>query len=282
MTDSYGQDCPSGNCDSAFERVRVSHLVSGGSRITWELEPSFRETGTYSYTLQVGRSGNPNADDWTDVGLPVNDAAYLVDDQQRLYGINNWTHYRIKLVTGEGTHYSKPQPALGDLSRKDWLLAREIIRSHRLDLRAGAGTPGYLLKRRTSGDPCSCLDYQLGIPRNAQCPDCYGTGFIGGYQPVIGCSWAELSNDYVQTEAKNDIGTIGIGSTVIRAKRMLYEPQMFEYDVWVNKTSDERYVILRISSIADVRGVTVLASVDMELIEYTHPIYSLEIADQEN
>src|SRR5690349_8798090 len=111
-------------CAWVFDRIWVYHLVAGGSRVEWALHPKFVDPAPHTFQLQVGRTANPDADDWVDVGLPVTDGYYAIDDTQRVHGKTLWTHYRVKLTTSIGVYYSVPQPALGVLARREWLLAR--------------------------------------------------------------------------------------------------------------------------------------------------------------
>ena len=181
--------CPTNHCaDSPFDRVVVSYLIRGGAVVQWELLPTFTEPMPYRFQLQVGRTPNPNADDWEDVGLPVENSFLAVNGEQRVWGKTNWTHYRVRLETSLGVHYSLPVNGLGTLDRRSWRLARETVRQELVRFRVTAGQPGYLLKRRVTGTPCPrCLDFQTEEVRDPNCVDCYGTGFACGYFFPIDC-----------------------------------------------------------------------------------------------
>ena len=118
------QPCAPAAC-SVFDRVVVSCLVRSGTVVMWELVPEFFDQGPLTFVLQVGKTANPDADDWEDVGLPVENQYFAVDDEQRVWGKMNWTFYRVKLETSLGTYYSLPVNGLGTLSKRDWRIARE-------------------------------------------------------------------------------------------------------------------------------------------------------------
>lgn len=47
------------------------------------------------------------------------------------------------------------------------------------------GEPVVLLKRIWNGQTCSCLDARRTHPKITSCPNCYGTGYVGGYTQFI-------------------------------------------------------------------------------------------------
>ena len=57
--------------DRVFDRIVVDHLVRGETRVSWGVLPSFFGAEPYSFQLQWGRTGDPLADDWEDVGAPA-------------------------------------------------------------------------------------------------------------------------------------------------------------------------------------------------------------------
>ena len=87
----------------------------------WSLVDTFLDPSPLQFTLQVGTTANQDADDWTDVGLPVVDQFVAFDPEQRVWGKTNWTHYRVRLVTSLGTYYSLPTGGMGTLDRRSWL-----------------------------------------------------------------------------------------------------------------------------------------------------------------
>lgn len=156
----------------------------------WELTPTFVDAGPLIFTLQVGKTANSDADDWEDVGLPVENQYFAVDDEQRVWGKMNWTFYRVKLETSLGTYYSLPVNGLGTLSKRDWRVAREFVRKEKLWHRLNFGSQeGYLLKRRWTGKKCpTCLDFQTDEVRNPECHTCFSGETLvraeSGFKPI--------------------------------------------------------------------------------------------------
>lgn len=272
--------CPA-DCRSVFDRVVVSHLVQGPTRVMWELLPTFTDPGPLSFQLQVGVTANNDADDWADVGLPVVDQYVAFDDDQRVWGKTNWTHYRVVLTTPLGVYYSDPTLGMGVLDRRSWRIAREKVRQAKKRYRVGtAGQRGYLLKRRQTGEPCPvCLDHMSREVRDPDCPSCYGTGYKCGYYYPVSCVWAELSprTRHMELDGGQNRGTID--DVRVRAE-MLMVDLLGEDDIWVADATDDRYYVHEIQHTDEVRGVPVLAAVSLRPVAYSSVIYSIKIPDQ--
>lgn len=248
--------------------------------VSWELHPMFRDAAPHVFQLQMGRTANPDADDWTNVGGPITDDFYAIDDTQRVYGKTQWTHYRVRMITEVGTYYSKPELAAGALTFREWRLAKAIIRAESLRLRkTPAGDEGYVLKRKLYGTPCPCRDRQTQETREPQHTTCYGTGFVGGYFTPIPCCYAELSNlskrEMLDTQSRGSVNDM----TVVNA-RMLAIPQLDEEDVWVSKKNDTRWYVHAIQHLEEMRNVPLIYTVQLSLAPFTDVVYKFPIPDQ--
>ena len=274
-------DCPTNACDpscgSVFDRVVVSRLIRGGTRVMWELLDSFLDPLPHTFSLEVGKTANNQADDWAQVGLSVTNVFVAVDGEQRVFGKTNRTHYRIKLQTSAGTYYSDPVGAMGTLQAREWRIAREVIRKERLRSEYAA-QDGYLLKKRISGVRCeTCLDHMTQEVRNPDCPDCLGTGFKCGYYYPMACVWADMSPKAHHVQLDGSRGTV---DDVVVTSRMLMSPLMGEEDVWVNKLTDDRYYIHKVQHTAEIRGVPLVGNVEMRPAPFTDIVYDIEIPEQ--
>jgi len=270
--------CPPVRCDNPFDRVVVSYLLPGGTRVMWQLRDDFLDPQPYEFQLQVGTTASNDADDWADVGTPVLDTYVTVDTEQRLHGIIRWLFYRVKLTTSTGTYFSDPTGLEGTLSRRDWRLAREAVRQELVRMRQDAGQQGYLLKRRVSGTRCPhCLDYQTQEITQISCPYCWGTGFLCGYFFPIDCVWADIHPKAVQIVEHPTSGTV---APIMVQARMVNTWMMSTGDVWVNKVTDDRYYIEKVQNIAERRGIPIVAYVLMRQAPFTDPIYKLPINGQ--
>jgi hypothetical protein len=276
-------DCPP-ECESVFDRVVVSYLVKGGTRVMWELLDTFTAPNPLTFQLQVGSTLNPNADDWEDVGLPVVNQYYAIDPEQRVWGKLNYAAYRVQVTTADAqVFYSAPTGGMGILKRREWRLARDIVRSRLVYYRREPGSNaqmGYLLKRRWQGPKCpTCLDLQTQESRNPDCPDCYGTGFQCGYFYPMSCVWASLDPKTYRTQLDGGQGRGTIDDIIVKAD-MIMVALMSEGDVWVNHKTDDRYYIHKVQHTAEMRGVPLTAAIEMRPIPFSSSIYGIEIPEQ--
>lgn len=268
-------------CDPVFDRVVVSHIIAGPTRVMWTLMDTFDDPGPLEFQLQVGATNNNDADDWEDVGLPVTDVYGATDAEQRVWGKTNYTHYRVVLTTSRGVYYSAPESGMGVLDRRSWRLARDLVRSKRTAMRVGdRGQRGFLLKRRWTGADCPvCLDFQTREVRNPQCQTCYGTGKKCGYYYPMSCVWAELSPRAHRTELDGGQSRGTVNDVVVTAQ-MLMVDLLEEEDIWVADKTDDRYFVHRVSHVEEMRGVPILANVELRLVPFTHIAYAIPIPDQ--
>lgn len=266
-------------CEWVFSRVRVFPLVRGNTQVEWEVHPQFNDPGPYTFQVQVGQTGNPYADDWEDVGVPVVDTYMTSDAQQRAFGMMSWTHYRVIMTTSVGSYASRPEKVLGDFNHVDWTRIRALTRQLDLRMRNKAGVEGYLLKRKIYGERCSCVDLGTDEPRIPNCPLCYATGITGGYYDPYPCFQVEFPKRATRSHV-SDTGTTNDGPVI--QGRMINNPMLHSYDVWVDRSSDQRWIIHNIESEVEVRGVPIiLYPVQMRLAPFTHIIYSFPIAGQQ-
>ncbi len=267
--------CPR-TCDWTFSRLRIFPAASGGVQVQWSLHPRFQEPGPYDFKLQWGLTGNPEATDWQDVTGWLPDTFTAVDETGRMFGRFQFSHYRVLVRTSGGTVASPPQLASSDLSLRDWNTARSLLRQEAVRLRNGrAGAEGYLLKRRLSGNFCSCVDEQTKVCRNPQHLDCFGTGILGGYFSAIPCYYVEVRPGGFRSH-QSATGTTNEGPTV--AARMINVPQVFSYDVWVNRAAGSRWAVHSVKTAVEIRGVPlILDPVELRLLPFGHVVYQFPL-----
>lgn len=275
------QPCPPACEQLVFDRVVVSYMIRGMTRILWELVPTFTDPQPLTFQLQVGFTRNQNADDWENVGLPVTNAYWAYDPEQRAFGVDNDVFYRVVLTTSVGEYISAPVNGMGTLDHRMWRLAREEVRRRLVDFRYGpAGQEGYLLKRRITGTKCPvCTDYQTGECRDPQCGSCYGTGFLCGFFYPQSCVWAALSPTSKHLEL--DGGQMrGMIEDIRVSATMLAIDLLSEEDVWVAKKTDDRYMIHSVQNVVEFKGVAIVADVELRPVPFSSRIYTIEIPGQ--
>jgi hypothetical protein len=262
-----------------FRRISVDHMVRGVTRVWWQLEPLFNDPGPYTFQLQFGHTGLRDTPDWQNVGSPVVNTYTAADPAWREGGYDILSHYRVKLTTSVGVYVSQAANCYGDLTEKDWLLAREIIRKEQLRNRL-VSVPGYLIKPYRYGTPCKrCRDQLTQEVTDANCEICSGTGFEIGFHPPLGLQCWDLSPEVIQEDVDNEVKGSTRENAYVTA-RVIGFPALNKNDIWVNGSSDERWRVETIQVVASIRGVPIVYSVKMGLVPFNNSVYSLEVGGE--
>lgn len=262
-----------------FQRLLVDHLFRGTTRVWWYLLPSFTDPQPHTFQLQAGYTGNLNALDWVDVGEPAVNAYFLDDDSGReLTGKRLLTHYRVVVTTSRGKYVSHPQAIWGTLSTKDWNLAREMVRKEQLR-HENVSRPGYLLRRMRYGVLNRAnTDSLTNEIIDSSHPSSWGTAYKVGYHPPV-----NILVDFEQKFVREQRGGANIAEHNTRPAefpaRINAFPDVAKEDVWVDATTDERFLVGDITVAAALRGVPLVYSVKLSLIPFDNVIYHIPVTN---
>lgn len=259
-----------------FDRVYADHLVEGNTRVYWELKPDFGGKRPYAFQLVVGESGNPLADDWVEVGPELTDTYTTVDTERRARGMQLTVHYRVRLTDANGfVYYSPPVSVLGNLSARDWLNAREMLRQQRLRLKAFAGVRGFLLKRKRAGTPCYlCIDPGSNTILDSDCQVCHGTRFVRGYFKAMPLVYADTEETPFSEARTVETGT---AMPLLVQATFLGTPLLSTDDLWVDGDSDRRYSIRTVQVVVRVRSLPILSRVTMRQLDLDDAAYKIPL-----
>lgn len=264
--------------DGVFSRISVDHLTQGGTRVSWEILPNFNLRYPHTFQLQVSTASVSTADDWVDVGTPVSNAFFAIDDDQRNFGASQHTHYRLVLTTPNGTWISRPAHTFGLLRKRDWLLARAEIRRERLGQQHFTAAHGYLLRRKWVGTQPTETQFEIDPlteePIKAIHTSTLGTEFVGGYYAPVPFDM-ELGQDNRNLDQDDQArGTINDSIVVARAVAF---PQLNSRDVWVHGSSDVRYSVIKVKHAKELRGVPLIVSVELSPLSRKDAVYSVAV-----
>src|SRR5262245_19796039 len=120
VTGASIQACPDDGRCGPFELVNADFMIEGNTRVSWTMRQNFAAPSPYTFQLQVGETGSNYADDWVNIGAPVQNTYLIVDPVKRAFGKQLTVHYRVQLTDNNGTVYvSQPSVVLGALNFKD-------------------------------------------------------------------------------------------------------------------------------------------------------------------
>ena len=92
-----------------------------------------------------------------------------------------------------------------------------------MQLSSKDGTTGFLLKRKISGEKCRrCIDFGTGESKDANCPVCYGMGWVGGYYKAIPCFYINVQPS--GSTNKRDLEVQGLVADTQIAGRAIADP----------------------------------------------------------
>ena len=261
--------------DPVFDKVQADYLVSNGTRVSWELQPSYVVSGTPYFSL-LANVDTGNDEKWVTVAGPTANVFSFIDTTSKVYGKDKSVVYQVQLTDDSGTYTSEVATTLGSLSVHQWNLARAIGR--RLDLQVRRMTmityPGYLLKRKLYGTACTCIDTFTGQPMDTDHAPCQGTGIVNGYWAAVEHTRYNQTGQKRQTHVDGDLATTD--PQVVQA--VFYGlPSMNPRDVWVDANSNRRYVIREVTAKAEMNQVPLLVDVTMKLAPATDIIYSISV-----
>lgn len=266
--------------DYPFRRLMVDHLFYGTTRVWWELDPRFTVPPPHSFQLQASYAGTETALDWVDIGDPATNAYFLQDDTTREHtGKLLLTHYRV-ILTADGTKYvSNPQGIYGWLDRKNWNIAREIVRKERLRMGL-VSRPGYLLKRFRYGVKSTANTDTLtdGIIDSGNLSS-WGTEFKVGYHPAVHLA-ADISGDNM-TEYRGGANISANDSAPVEVSaRIVGFPMVNKEDVWVDAFTDQRWAFHDIALTTSLRGVPLVTNVKLRLLPHSDVVYKIPVTSE--
>lgn len=192
-----------------------------------------------------------------------------VNSPWNLYGY----YYVVRLasISGQGFRDSEPIYCSHDPDN----IALEMIRKKEVFFRTRSGVSIAVLNKKSWGAKCSrCWDPVKKLPIDPDCPDCYGTGFPGGF----------LKPYYV----------LGLmqppRETIIRAGAPFAEgtayaeigpnPYVDPGDMLVDRTINMRYEITAVQQAAH-RGYVVSQILTLALTDENAPVYRVPIPEPE-
>lgn len=260
---------------SPFYSFRISPNYLGGFLYSWEISGGFNDPAPWSFKVQRGQTSEGP---WEDISPDlVNVIAWHDEGKKNLYGKSNVLFFRVVLDTCMGRYFSPSIQPYGDLKRREYLLAREIIRREALRARVLAGVECDVYIRSTFGPKCTyCIDPVTGDVRDSHCRKCFGTGrypaYFGPHRMML-----SFSTDSAHTKVNSNDGThetktfeaIAIGNPVLK-----------KGDVVIDREQDKRYVVGMASVVSEVRRVACLQRIGFDESPLSDSIY--RIGEQED
>ena len=237
---------------------------------SWELSGGFNDPAPWVFIVQ---NGHTQDGPWEDISPElVNVVAWMDEGGKHLYGKSNILFFRVVLKTKRRTYFSAAVQPYGDLGRREFLLAREIMRRECLRARVLAGVECDVYIRSTFGPKCThCIDPITGYVRDDSCRWCFGTGrfpaYFGPHKMML-----SFSPDTTHNKESSNDGTHETKSFEVLA---IGNPVLKKGDVIVDPRQDKRYVVGVASVVSEVRRIPCLQRLGFDEAPISDPIYRI-------
>lgn len=260
-----------------FYAFRIAPGYDGGFYYAWEVSGGFNDPAPWEFVVQRGPT---NDGPWEDISPKlINVISWKDEGGKNLGGKSNTLYFRVALKTPKGVYASHVMQPYGDIGRREFLLAREIIRRETLRARVLSGVECDVYIRSTFGPKCThCLDPVTGEVRDSHCKYCFGTGrypaYYGPHRMML-----SFSTDAAHHKTNSNDGThesrtfeaLAIGNPVLK-----------HGDVIVDIRQDKRYVIGAASIVSEVRRIPCLQKVGFDEAPLSDSVYRIGLSDNDN
>lgn len=256
--------------DSCINSFSITPGYAGGFLYEWRVDGGFNDPGPWFFTVQEGMS---ESGPWRDLSCGLKNVMFWMEPCKRhLVGKSNVLFFRLELKTPNGTYFSHVAQPYGDLSRRHYLLAREIMRREVLRANVLSGVECDVYIKSTFGPRCThCIDPVTGYVRDSHCKWCFGTGrypaYLGPHRMLLSFgpdAQHTKTNDVYGTHEDKILEAVAIGNPVLK-----------KGDVVVDVSTDKRYVIGVCSITSEVRRVACIQHLMFEEAALSDSVYSI-------
>ena len=256
---------------TTFQSVDITPSYARGFSFAWTLDPEFNAPAPWTFFVEEGPT---QAGPWKTISPAIVNTYGWAEAGPRLAPKDPVLCFRIRLEAGGATHASHVVSPYGDLGRREFLIARDIIRQELLQQRKLAGIQCQVWRKAIFGPKCdACADFVSDEPTTANCPACFGTGHVPGYHGPYPM-WVTVSpdnrrkhmTDNDQTSVKEPYSNVGRFVGTIRLKKD---------DIVVDTAADRRYFVDDVQNVLEIRRYPVVQQATLNQIAPTHPVFKL-------
>lgn len=252
-----------------FTSVRILPSYSRGFSYFWDVAGDFNDEGPWEFSVQEGLS--PDGE-WKNISPAMKNVFSWREESRAPVNKSNVLFFRVCMVTPSSSYFSPVVQPYGTLPRRDFLLAREVMRQSVLHSKgmAGVRVDAYILS--TVGPKCRhCLDPITGMIRDSHCKFCFGTGrdpaYNGPYE-----MWMDFSADTQHQQSVEKTGTVEKRSFQATA---IGSPVLKHGDVIVDASTDKRYNVDVAAMTSEIRRVPIIQTLMLEEAPQTDKVYDI-------
>lgn len=253
-----------------FERIDIAPSYARGFVFAWGMRDDFADPAPWKFAVQESETpGGP----WKTISGELENTFFFSEKKPRIAPKDQTLYFRVLLKTPKGEYVSHVESPYCSLPRREFLLAREIMRKSILMQEKMSGVLSFIWYKSIFGPPCDkCGDFVLGETKNSRCPCCFGTGRIPGYYGPFPAyvSYAPMSRD------KNMQRPSGVDELYQTTGQVIGSLRLKKDDVVVDPTSNSRFFVGTVQNLVEFRRYPVIQSIVLAEIAKTHIVYKLD------
>lgn len=254
----------------AFRDVSVFPSHSTHTAIVaWVTDPALKDAEFYVYRKWDGGATWELLNEEAAYGTTYADTNFDITNKQQV------PMYKVLALVGEKEYVSPEVGVFGKVTRKDFGVAQNIIRSLYLQARRD-GTPVLYYPAIKNGKMSSSLDSATETKTDSCTSSDYGTNYEGGYYRPFLTYVRMLGAKLVRSNRLDD----GNYDENVQQVQFLAFPPVRSEDLVVDVATDRRWLVAEGIQAQMVRAVIPVSyTTTMSLQSHSHPCYSVPIPD---
>lgn len=254
---------------SPITSFAIQPSYSRGFTFIWGVAGDFNDEGPWEFSIQESMA--PKGP-WKTISPKLENVFVWKEEDRKPINKANALYFKVVMKTPEGKYESPAIQPYGVLGRRDFLIAREVMRQSVIHSRGMAGVECDVYIVSTFGPKCQeCLDPITGMVRDSHCSHCLGTGRDPAYNGPYR-AWANFSEDNQHKTSTDQNGTV---EQKMFQVTLVGNPVVKQGDVLIVPTTDKRYYVNQASVTTELRQVPILQTLIVAEAPQTDKIYDL-------
>ena len=211
-------------------------------------------------------------DDWEILGYLDEGKCVYIDDERLPWNKSRDVYYKMRVFSGEVYTDTPIVPAGRYIHKEGASTIKGLVNALNFEIKEN-GRSGYLLKARHWGKKCQkCCDFGSNRPINDHCPECFGTGYVGGYYEAIELPIIDSAPQRIQARSAEDY----VEAESFQA-RCVASPVILRGDIWVSTNTNDRYLIDQCIPTSLYKGIPVVYTINLKKLPQSDVIFEKNV-----
>jgi hypothetical protein len=239
-----------------ISKMEIIPSYAIGFCFTWQVSQLTAPAQPWTFYVEESPTGVPGDKSWVEISPALVDTLVYQEQGRTKFDKDYNLFFRVRMEAGGAVTYSPVVDGYGTLSRKDFLLAQEMMRQKHLAYEQLSGVCLCLWKKMHDGVPCTaCIDPITGEVLDPECRECHGTRWIFGFfGPYVTCG---IVSAY-QSDKKFAQSGAGVDEELVYNIEMVGFPRLIRDDLLRECKSDVMFRVHRVSTPTELRRVPIV------------------------